>query len=302
MSQERRGPAGIPDPHAMEVARVIQEAVNPDLTILYGSRAVGDHHEDSDLDIMVVTDGTSAIAPESRGLRAARAFIDENPPWLDIAVLVMKREQFDRCRLANQHIAGQAVNHGVIMNEAALGLPGKPGDGYPGHWPATRRCIEMAQGNGQHFSRMVDEDHWFVRLMDHTAHQAAENALRGWISTHNDPWRFRHSLNALWRRVNELEDWSDPGTKGAREAAGELFELVSYGGPLAPDAEDNWLTEYADPFDLSDPPRAINREEQQKLRDVVERLVESAVVLIHLRSGTGDRDVYPDGMRPWERG
>ena len=79
MSQERRGPAGIPDPHAMEVARVIQEAVNPDLTILYGSRAVGDHHEDSDLDIMVVTDGTSTIAPESRALRAARAFIDENP-------------------------------------------------------------------------------------------------------------------------------------------------------------------------------------------------------------------------------
>ena len=79
MSQERRGPAGIPDPHAMEVARVIQEAVNPDLTILYGSRAVGDHREDSDLDIMVVTGGTSAIAPESRALRAARAFIDENP-------------------------------------------------------------------------------------------------------------------------------------------------------------------------------------------------------------------------------
>lgn len=45
-----------PDPKALGVARATQEVEQPELTILFGSRARGDHDEQSDIDVMLVHD------------------------------------------------------------------------------------------------------------------------------------------------------------------------------------------------------------------------------------------------------
>ena len=38
------------DRHNLDIARAVQETVQPDVVILFGSRAAGDHREDSDVD------------------------------------------------------------------------------------------------------------------------------------------------------------------------------------------------------------------------------------------------------------
>ena len=43
------------DPNALTVARCLHDSLNPLATILFGSRARGDHHDTSDLDILLVT-------------------------------------------------------------------------------------------------------------------------------------------------------------------------------------------------------------------------------------------------------
>ena len=45
-----------PDPKALGVARATQKVEQPELTILFGSRARGDHDEQSDIDVMLVQD------------------------------------------------------------------------------------------------------------------------------------------------------------------------------------------------------------------------------------------------------
>ena len=43
-------------PHSIAIAKAVQDAVQPDTVILFGSRAVGDFRPDSDLDLLIVTD------------------------------------------------------------------------------------------------------------------------------------------------------------------------------------------------------------------------------------------------------
>ena len=56
------------DPKALEVARSVQRREQPELTILFGSRARGDHDESkSDVDVMLV----QATEPDKRHKRLA---------------------------------------------------------------------------------------------------------------------------------------------------------------------------------------------------------------------------------------
>ena len=126
-----------PDPHALKIAAAAQEGVGPDLVILFGSRAAGDHREDSDVDILVVTDrehhGSAGAAAE----RAAQDYIRQNPPELELGIISMTRQTFDRCRRANQHIAGQAARHGIPMVGTAREPGDEPEPGPDDHWLAT---------------------------------------------------------------------------------------------------------------------------------------------------------------------
>ena len=45
---------GTPDQLGLEIARAVQRAVHPATVILYGSRAVGEHRTDSDVDLLTI--------------------------------------------------------------------------------------------------------------------------------------------------------------------------------------------------------------------------------------------------------
>ena len=70
-------PSITPDQHALNIARVVQREVAPNIVILFGSRATGQHREDSDVDLLVV----SLDGPQKGGSagRAASAYMNEKP-------------------------------------------------------------------------------------------------------------------------------------------------------------------------------------------------------------------------------
>ena len=61
----RRGPGDL-DPKAIAVARAVLETERPELAILFGSRARGDWKEDSDIDVMIVTNEAVTKNSEER--------------------------------------------------------------------------------------------------------------------------------------------------------------------------------------------------------------------------------------------
>lgn len=170
--------AKTPDPRALDIARAIQEQMSPDMVILFGSRATGDHRPDSDVDILVVTWKDNHHGAVIRTHSAARTYMEASPPRLEVNVIGMTREKFDHCRRANQHIAGQAVNHGGIMSGEKLDYGSDYEDSYPDHWPATRQCAETAQEFHNQFN--TSSTRWSTR----------ETGTRNfWDSQHSRAWR-----------------------------------------------------------------------------------------------------------------
>ena len=107
------------DPLGLQIARAIQQAVQPAEVILYGSRAVGEHRQDSDVDILIVTQdrqeaGTATITAQN-WLNTAR-------PDADVSIRTMTLEEFDRKRRLGQSLAGQASRHGVNATGRETGV------------------------------------------------------------------------------------------------------------------------------------------------------------------------------------
>ena len=61
MTAQTRPPSNAPDPRGLAIAREMQERLRPAEVILLGSRAAGDHRQDSDVDLMAVCPDEAAV-------------------------------------------------------------------------------------------------------------------------------------------------------------------------------------------------------------------------------------------------
>ena len=171
-----------PDPHALNVARAVQNAVASATVVLFGSRAENRHTEHSDIDLLIIADNGNPQGAEINARKVASAYMKSNPPRLSVDVVSMTRKEFDRCRVANQHIAGQAARYGIVMNGDNLDCSSRQEDIYPAHWVETKQRLENVDEYIYEFNRMVDENHRGQKLLGFCAQQAVENALKGWLS------------------------------------------------------------------------------------------------------------------------
>ncbi len=152
---------------------------------------------------------------------------------------------------------------------------------------------------------MVDNDHWNQKLMGFTAQQAVENALKGWLSTFNDPSRFRHDLNAIWAYLEKIQDWSQPDLDQLHQSLTNLFAHTRYNNPQPPGGQKNWLADYADIYRYDANPRTANpgkmtQPEKRELQQLVNHAIQNLTQRIHQTGGATDTDIFTDGKRPWE--
>ena len=72
------------DPRALAIARTVREATGAQEAILSGSRAWGDHHDDSDVDIMLIDERPpedTVHELEAIASRSQTLVIPEPPTW-----------------------------------------------------------------------------------------------------------------------------------------------------------------------------------------------------------------------------
>ena len=284
--------AKTPDPHALRVARAVQKEMPETIVILFGSRAAGNHRDDSDLDLMVVTDGEDTRVTRFDAQRVASEFLKVHPPRLEVQIICMPRREFNRCRRANQHVAGQAILHGVIMSDQKLHHQADHQDHYPDHWPGTRLRIRNAERRLGSFNRMVQLDDWEDQeAMYNMAQQAAENALKGWLSAFNDERNTGHDLTRLWEDIKGLEDWEKPGIEELYDRVEDLFDLIRYDNPSHSGQRGDWLTNYARDYRYTEIPDGIDPAGRFTLTEKLNAAVEAIINRIHVISGTTSSDV-----------
>ena len=119
-----------PDSHALDIARAAQKAVAPDIVILFGSRAAGTTRT---WEIIVMANQEDHQTSGARAEQAALEYMSKNPPEMELGIITMTWREFDRCRRVNQHIAGEAVDHGVNTSGERLDYQYNYDDEYPRH-------------------------------------------------------------------------------------------------------------------------------------------------------------------------
>ena len=296
----RKGP---PDAIGLAAAQAAQDAAAPATVILFGSRARGDWREHSDIDLLLIVPERDGRLTESRAYSAAKKYCQRQGVQVDVGVNVLTVAEFERCRRAKQHIAGQADAYGVVMSGAELepqdGYEDGYEDGYPDHWPETVKRIRNAESWMQDYSERVELDHWNQRLMGLSAQQAVENGLKGVLSAHNVAGSFTHDLLQCWAGVLRLESDNPPAAELV-QAGLTLFAHVDFPQPEHPELPQDWLTMYAVIYRYGDMPDYVVRAQRLELYELVSSFVTALVKHIYWLSGTSERDVYPDGQRPWE--
>ena len=181
------------DIRAQAVAQAVYEAVQPELVILFGSRARGDYRPDSDIDLLILT------AEPDRDIGAAslkvafQAMREVFAPEVNVEVLSMTFRTFHNARVAPNHVAGQACRDGVTMNGEP---PPFPAVSEPDDWPDIEQRFTVAWRNLRTVAILVAAEGPQESIGFH-AHQAVENALKGWISALGSRYRNQHAIDEL---------------------------------------------------------------------------------------------------------
>ena len=107
-----------PDRLAVRVARMVHQQGKPLATILFGSRARGDHQDRSDIDLMLVTpddplDSLRESAADWARSTARRVYGRE----MDIQTIWMTQPEFLLEELYLNSVSTQAVLHGMVLSE-----------------------------------------------------------------------------------------------------------------------------------------------------------------------------------------
>ena len=182
------------DPKAVAVARAVYDAIRPEKVILFGSRARGDYRPDSDIDLLIISDGPSKDrhmkAQNSASEAAHRIYGD----YFGADLVWMPREKYMECRVGINHLASQAARDGVDMNGEKEEY--EQDSNTPFDWPDIRQRVinadrELITLNGLIEANLPQEAIGFH------AQQALENILKGWISAFGAEYGNTHDLGKL---------------------------------------------------------------------------------------------------------
>ena len=196
-----------PDLRGCAVAQAVGELGLPGVeqVILFGSRARGDYREDSDIDLLVITNESGLNNAEYTALcRAASRKSEEAYGGMGqgVQVLPMPAGRFDECRRARNHVAGQAARDG--FDGAGRKVRYELAEAERTNWPDLRQRISNAQRNLSDLEVMINGGGSPEAIGFH-AQQALENALKGWISALDGAYINEHDIANLAGIVRQHE-------------------------------------------------------------------------------------------------
>ncbi len=288
MSHSTKGQAPVkPDGVGLALARAVQDAVLPSAVILFGSRARGDHRPDSDVDLMIICP-TAPLAAKARAGKAAREYFRLNPPRLSVDVTAMTRERFEYCKRAKNHVAGQALRDGTVMNGERFDHDNSCEDHYPESWPDVKERIQAAYRQLDTFNRMMEPESFHQEDYGFHAQQAVENALKAWMS----------AANLSYGRIHDIEEIAEELVENPTEIrtlAGAQLQLMldytRFENPDHPGESLNWLTLYAVHYRYSGAGFRMNDLDRDRFQTEINLAVHSFVNRAFDLTGTDETDL-----------
>ena len=227
-----------PDPVGMAIAREIQRKVHPAEIILGGSRAVGEHRPDSDVDL-------TAIAPDDDSAERTKEILRELLEGKrDVPVVnahAVTREEFQRWAIQAQSFAGQAARYGVTPDGRSVGY-------RPERDPTPEEIRELviywlkfALTHVTIVGFILEEDELcHIECLGRPVQWGLERGFKGLLAADNDPLKFRRDAAFLWRHVESVRPIAD------REGAQAMENLLA--ATTGPDGLSCSLTAFSEAY------------------------------------------------------
>ena len=195
------------DTRAIAVARAIHRMADPEQTILFGSRARGDHRPDSDIDVLIIKDPSPPedwledLRNRARTLQKA-----ELPEASGIDVICMTTKEFDVRRRLRNNLANCIAKQGApIMPQENAELPEESLD-----WDDIDGKIKDATGAANGLAAIAGAgilDELDDKQIGRMAQNALENAYKAVLAAHGFEYptsgRDGHNLRILVNRIRE---------------------------------------------------------------------------------------------------
>ena len=187
------------DSRALQVARLVQQREQPELTILFGSRARGDYDElESDIDVMLV----QAVEPTPDRAAAAKCAAERDTTDIygrDVRVELIWRTlgEFRYNRRYVNSIETQAVKQGVVMTlDPGLYCSSDYEDeetGFDHDWSIYDQRLRHAE---QHLDAFIflSDNNMPDLVIGQQAQNALEHGMKALLEAHRAPYRRIHNL------------------------------------------------------------------------------------------------------------
>ena len=188
------------DPRALEVARCLHRTEQPEVTVLFGSRARGDYDGHSDIDIMLVQENPPSKEQESRTLNQAKISAQElYRQAVPVQIIWKTSDEFNRMRRSVNHLVARALRDGVIMPRDTGDYDSRYNNDendYEYEWTVTDERYRHAEKHLSAFNALIDVGQDDDMVGQH-AQGAMEHALKALISATHTAYDRIHDINQL---------------------------------------------------------------------------------------------------------
>ena len=194
------------DAKALHVARLVQQREQPELAILFGSRARGDHDDTrSDIDIMLVQAAEPGDADKKSAESAALiASLDAYGREVPVELVWRTLGQFRHNRRYVNSLESRAVRDGVIMPRDANRHDSSNYEDaetdYEYDWAGYEDRLRYANAHLYSFTLLAENDADDL-VIGQQAQNALEHALKALLEAHGAPYRNTHDIGELLGNV-----------------------------------------------------------------------------------------------------
>ena len=227
-----------PDPVGLAIAQEIQQKVHPAEIILGGSRAVGKHRPDSDVDL-------TAIAPDDNGTERTKEILRELLEGKTSVPVVnayaVTRAEFRHWAIQAQSFAGQAARYGVTPDGRSLGYRPERDPTPEEIRELTLYWLRFAHNHWTITGFLLEEDELcHVECLGRMVQWGLERGFKGLLASYDDPIKFRRDAAFLWQHVESVRPIAD------REGAQAMENLLA--ATTGPDGTGCRLTAFSDAY------------------------------------------------------
>ena len=274
-------PRNAPDSVGLAIAREIQQKVHPAEIILGGSRAVGEHRPNSDVDL-------TAIAPDDdsaeRTKEIFRELLEGKTGTPVVNAYAVTRAEFQRWALQAQSFAGQAARYGVTPEGRSL-------DYRPEREPTPEEIRELtlywlrfAQNHWTITGFLLEEDELcHVECLGRMVQWGLERGFKGLLASYNDPVKFRRDAAFLWRHVESVQPIAD--REGTRAMENPLAATTG------PDGTGCRLTAFSDAYRKGTDYPGMSDEELEAVKRWARPAIGALITEALARSGATREDL-----------